>query len=281
MASKTAKKAVLGVLGSLFLVGALSASYASAATPAASPYAAMVESLSHGNMRLLKTFPGPDGLTGLVVGPAKGHGAKTIVWGVGEKALIPGPVLNAQGQNLTLLALRSQHLLPEPMATGKLAEAMMQAPGFTVGTKGPLFAVFLDPNCIFCHQFWDKAYPLAQEGKFRFKVVPVGFLKSSSLPKAVTILMQKNPEQAWAENEAKFNKAAEEGGTVPAKNLDPKIVREIAANTQLLAKSGAVATPTFLACFKGQKAPEIFHGMTSGMLSNLEQGSSLTDEGCS
>ncbi len=243
-------------------------------------YSRMVQKLSHGSLRLIDTFNGPDGLTGLVAQPVSGKGTKTLAWGLDGKLLIAGPVLDAQGQNLSLQAARAHGLLPKPMAGEKLAQAMLNAPGFTVGSKGPLIAVFLDPNCIFCHQFWDEAYPLAEAGKIRIKVVPVGFLKPASLPKAVTILMQKDPATAWAQNEAKFDVATEEGGTVPAKTLDPKIVREIQANTQLLAQTGEVATPTIAACANpGEKTPQIFHGLAPDMLGSLAKGTSLLPSG--
>ncbi|WP_226047601.1 hypothetical protein, partial [Acidithiobacillus caldus] len=150
---------------------------------AAANYRPLVDKLSAGRATVLSTFAGPDGLTGLVVGPANGAGPKSIAWGIdGENGpvLIPGPVLDSQGKNLSQQAAERHGVIPKPMAGGKLAQAMLAAPGFTVGTKGPLFTVFLDPNCIFCHDFWTKAYPLAKEGKLRFKVVPVGFLKPSS-----------------------------------------------------------------------------------------------------
>jgi len=243
-------------------------------------YASLVKKLSHGSLRLVSTFAGPDGLTGLVAQPVSGQGQKTLAWGLAGQLLIPGPVLNAQGQNLSLQAAQAHGLLPKPMAGTKLAQAMLSAPGFTVGTKGPLFAVFLDPNCIFCHKFWGKAYPFAEAGKIRFKVVPVGFLKPTSLSKAATILMQNDPAAAWAANEAKFDAATEEGGTVPAKTLDPKIVQEIQSNTQLLAKTGEVATPTIAACVNAEeKAPQVFHGMAPGMLADLAKGRSITSDG--
>jgi len=268
---------------STFYLASLNAAYAAQVRGSLvdhAVYSRMVQKLSHGSLRLIDTFNGPDGLTGLVAQPVSGKGTKTLAWGLDGKLLIAGPVLDAQGQNLSLQAARAHGLLPKPMAGEKLAQAMLNAPGFTVGSKGPLIAVFLDPNCIFCHQFWDEAYPLAEAGKIRIKVVPVGFLKPASLPKAVTILMQKDPAAAWAQNEAKFDVATEEGGTVPAKTLDPKVVREIQANTQLLAQTGEVATPTIAACANpGEKTPQIFHGLAPDMLGSLAKGTSLLPSG--
>nr|WP_238819309.1 thioredoxin fold domain-containing protein [Acidithiobacillus caldus] len=188
-------------------------------------------------------------------------------------------MLDAEGQNLSMQAAEQQGVIPKPMAGRKLAQAMLAAPGFTVGTKGPLFTVFLDPNCIFCHDFWNKVYPLAEAGKLRFKVVPVGFLKPSSLPKAVTILQSKDPVAAWAQNEASFNVKTEEGGAKPAKVLDPKVLAEVKANTELLARTGEVATPTIVACLKGDQVPQVFHGMAPGMMADLGRGASIKGDG--
>lgn len=252
---------------------------AGASSPHATNYAALVTQLSHGSLKLLNTFPGPDGLTGIMAEPADGNGRKTLAWGLNGKLLIPGPVLDADGRNLTMQALRAQGLLPKPMATVKLAAAMLQAPGFVVGSKGPLIAVFLDPNCIFCHRFWQDAWPLAESGNLRFKVVPVGFLKPDSLPKAATILMRKDRVRAWEKNESGFNAQEEEGGTVPAKTLDTKVVREIQANTRLLGESGEIATPTVAACLDHGKEPKVFHGLAPGMLKDLARGQSLQPDG--
>jgi thiol:disulfide interchange protein DsbG len=239
----------------------------------------LVNRLNHGQLRLLNTFPGPDGLTGIVAEPTNGEGKKTLAWGLYGKLLIPGPVLDASGQNLTQVAMQSHGLAPKPMPPDQLAKGMLQAPGFIWGHKGPLVAAFLDPNCIFCHEFWEEAKPLVDAGKLRVKVVPVGFLKPTSLPKAATILMQRDPESAWARNEAGFHVHSEEGATRVAVHLDPKVVRQVERNTELLARSGEVATPTVVACLSGKPQPEVFHGLAGGLLNRLAQGKSLSADG--
>lgn len=244
-----------------------------------SPYSSMVSRLSAGHEKVLQSFPGPDGLTGLITGPVTGVGPKSIVWGLRGEDLVLGTVVSAQGKNLNLQAARTYHLLPKPMKSTTLALRMLSAPGFTVGKKGPLVAAFLDPNCIFCHLFWDQAMPLVQKGEFRLKVVPVGFLKPSSLPKAVTILMQKDPEQAWAANESGFNVKQEEGATVPAKKLNPQIRQEVLANTKLLSESGEEATPTVVMCAKAGEKPQVFHGFPRQDVDRLAHAASLLPTG--
>jgi thiol:disulfide interchange protein DsbG len=250
-----------------------------AATASSANYAALVNRLSRGHLRLLNTFPGPDGLTGIVAEPAQGAGRKTLAWGLDGKLLIPGPVLNSAGQNLTQAAMQSHGLVPKPMPANLLAKGMLQAPGFLWGHKGPLVTAFLDPNCIFCHEFWEEAQPLVDAGKLRVKVVPVGFLKPTSLPKAATILMQKDPENAWAANEAGFHVRIEEGATKVSAHLNPKVVRQVEQSTELLARSGEVATPTVVACLSGKARPEVFHGLSGGLLNRLAKGKSLSADG--
>lgn len=278
---------ITGAVATVIAFGAFSAQgsqmekHDSAKATAVSPanYDALVKRLSHGHLRLLNTFPGPDGLTGIVAEPVSGAGRKTLAWGLDGKLLIPGPVLNSSGKNLTQAAMQEHGLAPKPMPSVQLAKDMLQAPGFLWGHKGPLLAVFLDPNCIFCHEFWEEAQPLVDAGKLRVKVVPVGFLKPTSLPKSVTILMQKDPESAWAANESGFHVRSEEGATKVSAHLDPKLVRQVEQNTELLARSGEVATPTLVACLPGKSQPKVFHGLARGLLNRLTQGKSISADG--
>ncbi|MBN6741420.1 thioredoxin fold domain-containing protein [Acidithiobacillus sp. MC6.1] len=228
----------------------------------------LVTGVTHGNLHVVRTFAGPGaGITGVVAEAANGH--KMLAWMVDDTYLAPGPLLTADGQNLSMVEAQQQGLIPKPMASSKLAQAAMQAPGFMVGKAGPVMVVFLDPNCIFCHLLWKAIAPDVAAGKVRLKVVPTGFLKPSSFPKAVTIMMQKDPENAWAHDETHFNVHTEEGGTVSAKVLKPRIAAEIHANTQLLAKSGTVATPTLIACEGKGLDPVVMHGISQGALQPL------------
>lgn len=228
----------------------------------------LVQGVTHGGLHAVSTFPGPGkGITGVIAQAANGH--KMLAWMIDDRFLAPGPLLAADGTNLTMQAAQTQGLMPKPMAAGAVAKAAMAAPGFTIGKSGPMIAAFVDPNCIFCHLLWGALQPDVQAGKVRVKIVPVGFLKPGSVAKATTIMMQKNPAQGWAYNEQHFRVHAEEGGTVPVKPLNPKIRAEIAANTRLLAKTGAVATPTVVICEDHAKTPTVLHGVPRGALRSL------------
>ena len=234
----------------------------------------LVHHLSGGKLKLVSTFAGPDGLTGIIAEPVHG-GQKTIVWGVkgpqGEY-LIPGPVMSGAGQNLTVLAAQSHGLMPKPMPAEEVAAKALEAPGFILGKKGPVVAVFMDPNCIFCHKFYEEIMPDVLSGKIRLKVIPVAFLKPSSMPKDVTVLDGVDPAVVWANNEAMFNDKTEEGGTKPSPILLPKVRQEILENTRLLVRTGEMSTPTIVACMQGAKVPEIIHGIAPHGVSKLVSG---------
>ncbi|EGQ61689.1 thiol:disulfide interchange protein DsbG, putative, partial [Acidithiobacillus sp. GGI-221] len=143
------------------------------------------------------------------------------------------------------------------------------APGFTVGHAGPLMVVFMDPNCIYCHKFWDEAQADIRAGKLRLKVIPVGFLKPTSLAKATTILQAVDPALAWGHNERRFQKNIEEGGEKPAAHLDIKAMADVRANTALLGSTGKMATPTLVYCQHGDKTPLVLHGIVPDFLNGL------------
>ena len=259
------------VMGGVSLAAVISAVAFVGAQAGTTAYAPIVEKLTHNRLSVTRTFPGPDGLLGIV---AEGQGGKpkTIAWGLDGKAgplLILGPVINAEGQNLTRQAMVKEHLMSKPIPANQLAADALKAPGFVLGHAGPLAAVFMDPDCIFCHKFYESVLPDLKAGTLRLKVIPVAFLKRSSLPKAVTILSSNDPTKAWAVNEAHFNVNTEEGGIAPATNLRVPVAAQIEANTRLLGRTGMVATPTLVACLKGADKPVVWHGMASNVKADI------------
>ena len=260
--------AVLGCVSLAAVIGAVALVGAQAGT---TDYGPMITKLTHNRLSVTRTFPGPDGLLGIV---AEGHGGKpkTIAWGLDGKAgplLVLGPVINAEGQNLTQQAMVKEHLMPKPVPASQLAADALKAPGFVLGHAGPLAAVFMDPDCIFCHKFYESVLPDLKAGTLRLKVIPVAFLKRSSLPKAVTILSSKDPAKAWAVNEARFDANTEEGGIAPATNLRVPVAAQIEGNTRLLERTGMVATPTVIACLKGTGHPVVWHGMAPNVKADI------------
>jgi thiol:disulfide interchange protein DsbG len=150
--------------------------------------------------------------------------------------------------------------LPRAVSPAAIANAVKHADTFLVGHHGPELTAFMDPNCIWCHRFYEKVLPRIYAGKLHLRVVLVGFLKPTSAVKAAAVLMAKHPARALAFDESHFNVITEEGGIHPAVNAPTSVRRAVIHNTQLLIRTGEEATPTLLYKNK-QKQWRIQHGL--------------------
>lgn len=113
-------------------------------------------------------------------------------------------------------------------------------------TTAPLLYVFADPNCIFCYHFYRMAEPLVAAGRLQLRWVMVGFLKSTSLARATTILSAQNPRSAWHTDEDRFDTAHEAGGIAPALSQDKTLQGVLQAHLAAMDTVGGVGTPTLL-----------------------------------
>ena len=220
--------------------------------------ASLLESVTHGEAKAEKVFPGPGGLTGIEV-TLQGH--PTVAFATADgRYLVAGPVLNKQGEDEAHTAMVKLGLIPKPASAGALAAKAAGADSFVLGTGGPEITAFVDPNCIFCHKFYEEAKPLIDAGKLRVRYVVVAFLKPSSMPKATAILGAADPAAAMAKNEKGFDTVTEEGGIAPAQNPAAATLSAVENNTRLLGESGEMATPTLIYCnSKGE--PTLAHGL--------------------
>ncbi|MGH7075750.1 MAG: thiol:disulfide interchange protein DsbG [Stellaceae bacterium] len=240
--------AFLIAAGGAVATTAASPSARSASAPATQRIQVLLRHALHrfGPMRVLRTEPGPPGVTAALVSIG---GRKAIIWIIGDgRAVAIGNVWDAKGHNLTRKMAITMGVMPHPIAPAAVAAAaaVPRHMAFVIGSKGPEVTVFLDPNCIFCHEWYEQALPLLAAGRLRLRVVMVGFLKPTSASRAAAILMAKDPARALHHDEQDFNVTAEEGGIAPAVHIPPAIRKAVAANTRLLSESGVEATPTLL-----------------------------------
>lgn len=267
----------------LLATGLLLAGCATPNTPGLHSAEQLVNKNFHHQVHVTKVFPGPvHSLTGIVVETDQHQ--QGILWMLAKRYLLLGPVVDGKQENIT--PSYAKKYLPQPVKVPAthIAPAAMAAPGFTIGHAGPLIAVFMDPNCIFCHLLWEALQQPVADGKIRVKVIPVGFLKPSSPAKAATILAAKNPAQAWANNEKNFNVHTEEGSTQPLATLPPADMADVHANTALLRKTGEEATPALLFCTKEKNGLQLRmkHGIDVHQIPNFIQNleGSVGASGC-
>lgn len=224
----------------------------------------LLEKLTHNKANVQAVYRGPGGLVGLYWLTDKG--VKRIAWGSPDGTLIiPSAVYNSDGVDVTGAANRKINGLP-PLPTAKptslhigsngvvdqegsayLMSVVPKLPSFKTGRGAKSLYVFADPDCIVCHEFWEKF------GKNQHDVtihwILVGFLhQKSSAYKAASILASRNPEKAFVYDEAHYDKTLENGGFPVNDNVSQKKLAIIDNDAKVMAKGlgGILATPVFV-----------------------------------
>lgn len=148
------------------------------------------------------------------------------------------------------------------------------AHGFVWGHGKPQFTVFIDPNCVFCHQFYKDAVPLVKSGKLTVRVVPVAILEQTSFTRAAEILSARHPLTWYLRNERHFvMPPIEQGG------LSLKLPVSAAARSDLSHNNAIIrrldqnhpATPTFVSP-SGVLQVGLPAGEFSGLLKMMRSG---------
>lgn len=220
--------------------------------------------------KAITTFPGPYGLTGVVIKDSDGV---TIGWtNKTHEYFILGSVLTPSAKNLTVLAITklkqdmakdkglSTELNSPTSSTAATTSASMMSsasvatpsvtptasnavPSTTSYTQtigglvepniqkalqvlalssvekgyGPVqITAFIDPNCIFCHDFYESLTSIPDwKSKYSVTFVPIAIVNSTSMGKAEAIL---SSSSALTNNEKLFNDKTHEGGVAPIHN---------------------------------------------------------------
>lgn len=203
----------------------------------------LLRSLSKtGKIKIIRSFPTKkSGLTGYVIND---QGRDELIFADGEYLLI-GRLISPQGDDLT--ALYRQRYVPKPDLTAIVRKLQKNSHLIIQGPEhAPILYVFADPNCIFCHRFYQMAEPAVRAGRLQLRWVLVGFLKPSSEDRAVAILSSRNPARALEKNESHFNVKKEEGGIPLDKSPAKHIRHDLRVNFADMQATGSEGTPTIL-----------------------------------
>jgi thiol:disulfide interchange protein DsbG len=232
---------VLFAAAAALWLAAASCSAVAAAVPASLP-PFLQTMIASGKIKLLRSFAtDKPGLIGYVV---QHGGQNQLVFGEAGYMFV-GQLFSPKGQDL--VALYSAQYLPKPDVAATVKE--LENSGHLIGqgpATAPLLYVFNDPNCIFCHRFYQMAEPLVQAGRLQLRWAMVGFLKPSSAGRAVAMLSASNPVQALQANETHFDVSAEEGGMALAQKAHPKLQALLKAHYTAMQSVGGSGTPTLL-----------------------------------
>lgn len=157
----------------------------------------------------------------------------------GEHAVV-GTLINAQGENVSAEAIR--RLVERPMTerTWKQLEQSDWVPDGDSNSPRTVY-VFTDPNCPYCHRFWEASRPWVESGKVQLRHILVGVIKADSANKAAAILSADSPEAALTLNEQRFDEGGIRG--VP---VTQTLEATLDANERLMDKLGFRGTPGIL-----------------------------------
>lgn len=216
---------------------------------------ALVEGASHGNARVDHIFAGPDGMLGAVTVDTHNNKAVVFVSG-GGKVVFPSGGFTADGKNVVQQYLVSEHVYIAPQDLANKVKDL----GFVVGKSGPIVTIFDDPNCYWCHKFFENYAPAVDAGKMRLRVLMVGVIKPDSKGRAVSILAAKDKWTALKNDELKFDEKSEEGSAPILKESHPDLEAQIASNVNLMSTAGPVSTPGLLYCAKNGPSPTYING---------------------
>lgn len=185
------------------------------------------------------SFESPDGLTGYTI-EMQGRAMTAYVLPGGEHVLI-GTLIDADGNNLSQPRLQTVGAQGVDSADwSQLEESDWIRDGASDADR--VVYVFTDPNCPFCHRFWQAARPWVEAGRVQLRHIMVGVLKPDSAPKSATLLAAEQPAQALVEHEQSYA----EGGVSPAAAIPDEASRAVQGNNALMEELGFRATPTIL-----------------------------------
>lgn len=200
------------------------------------------QAVDSGTLTIVKQFETDvPGMTGYVI---KRGGKHQVVFGE-DGYVFMGQLISPEGRNLS--AEYADKFVPKPdiakvveqvKATGHLVQ---QGPD-----DAPLMYVFADPNCTYCHRFYQQAEALVEAGKLQLQWAMVGFLKPSSSGRAAAILSADDPVKALVENEDGFDEESENGGIEPVDSPEDDIKAVLDSHYQQMVAAGANGTPTLL-----------------------------------
>ncbi|MEO6985850.1 MAG: thiol:disulfide interchange protein DsbG [Paralcaligenes sp.] len=154
------------------------------------------------------------------------------------KHVMVGSVFDMKGNNITREPLKAA--IAKPMSERTLAQLKASKWVRDGSATAPrIVYAFTDPNCPYCHKFWEQSRPWVKAGKVQIRNIVVGILTDTSPGKAAAILEASDPAKALTKNEQNFAS----GGIQPSKSISPKLHATLLANKALMSELGMQATP--------------------------------------
>lgn len=222
---------VAALLASAYIVGA----WAGKSDKLPAPVAALADR----GLDVVEAFDAPSGLTGYA---ATYQGRPMAIYLTEDgKHTIVGTLFDSQGEDMSEESLQSALYGSDG---GEIWERLESSHWVRDGSKDAEVIVyeFTDPNCPFCHKFWQGARPWVEAGKVQVRHVMVGILRPDSGPKAATILGANNPSKVFERSQQQYDN----GGVPVASEISGSARQQVMANNELMRSLGYSATPTIV-----------------------------------
>ena len=204
----------------------------------AADWPAPIQRLADQGVTVIKKIDAPEGMTGYAA--KAGQRPVALYLTPDGKHVIIGTLLDENGKNLS----RAPLMGIADVKPGLPKDAWQQLERSAWIADGPADAprtvyVITDPNCPYCHRFFESARPWVAAGRVQLRHIPVGVIRPSSPGKAAALLAAKNPTQAYREHERTYAS----GGIAPMNDVPAKLKDKIIANGALMKRLGIRGTP--------------------------------------
>ncbi|MEQ6473475.1 thiol:disulfide interchange protein DsbG [Comamonas sp. wu1-DMT] len=102
--------------------------------------------------------------------------------------------------------------------------------------------VITDPNCVWCHRFWEVSRPWVESGQVQVRHILVGIIKHNSAGKAAAILSAPDKAAALTLHELNVTR----GGIAEAPVVSESARNALAQNLRLMRDFGFSGTPAII-----------------------------------
>ncbi|HEU4654606.1 MAG TPA: thiol:disulfide interchange protein DsbG [Steroidobacteraceae bacterium] len=224
------------------LAAAFSMQAAFAADPAQSKAAdkpAVIKNIEKQGVEIFGQFDAPGGLRGFA-GAAGQHPLAIYLTPDGEHAVV-GTLIDAEGADVNASVLQSMVLKPMSQRLwAKLEKSTWVQDGDPKAAR--IVYTFMDPNCPYCHRFWQAARRWVQAGKVQLRHILVGVIREDSANKAAAIMTAASPAEAFALHEQQ----QAQGGVKALAVIPQDAKAQLDANERLMTELGIQGTPGIL-----------------------------------
>lgn len=209
---------------------------ATAPAPSSTARPAVLAKIESQGLEIMGDFDAPSGLHGYA--GLAGQEPLTVYTTADGKHALVGVLVDAKGNDVGADALRRLVTLPLSKRQWAALQSSTWIADGAANAPRVVYA-FTDPNCPYCHRFWEAARPWIESGKVQLRHVMVGVIRADSANKVATMLTAKSPSDALVRNEQTFDK----GGIEAAAKVPEAVRQKLDGNEKLMLQMGFQGTP--------------------------------------